>query len=223
MAGHDCKYYLSQASADATKVDTICAANAFNILAQLKPFLAPAYFQGNTTYGQILKNMTLLTDAELASLYNISNTESLGSLISQQQQIIHNFYQCKAFANNCTADEIASMQWGSSHITKDFFLDYKKTPFLSKTGLSVTDVWGLFKYEPEYYFYANQNLKDDELFMIEPLSVGKILNNVTGLLDQTKTAIFVINVTKGINLIDYERKLGIPNVQAFLKGMRFMI
>jgi hypothetical protein len=115
------------------------------------------------------------------------------------------------------------MQWGSSAITLDFYAPYKQTPFLSKTGLSVTDIWSLFRYEPEYYFYANQNLKDSELFTISPQSVGKILNNVTGLLDQTKTAIFVINVTKDINIMDYERKLGIPNVKAFLKGMRFMI
>lgn len=83
VAGHDCKYYLNQASTDSKKVDTICAANAFNILAQLKPFLAPAYFTGNATYMQVLKNMTLLTDAELTSLYNLSNSESLASVVSQ--------------------------------------------------------------------------------------------------------------------------------------------
>lgn len=83
LDGHDCKFYLAQASSDTKKVDTVCAANPFNILAQLKPFLAPAYFTGNATYMQVLKNMTLLNDTEIAALYNLSNSESLGSLVAQ--------------------------------------------------------------------------------------------------------------------------------------------
>jgi len=49
------------------------------------------------------------------------------------------------------------------------------------------------------------------------------MNNVTGLTDITKTAIFIINVTQGVNIEDYNKQLGIFSAKAFLKGLRFMV
>jgi hypothetical protein len=49
------------------------------------------------------------------------------------------------------------------------------------------------------------------------------MNNVTGLTDITKTAIFIINVTQGVNVDVYNRQLDIPSATAFLKGLRFMV
>jgi hypothetical protein len=53
--------------------------------------------------------------------------------------------------------------------------------------------------------------------------VGRILNTVTGITDMTKAAVFVINVTRGVNLEVYERELEIPSPKVFLKGLRFMV
>lgn len=164
-----------------------------------------------------------MTDAELNILYDFKSPNSLATVYTDQLQIIHDFHGCKVLNNSCTPDEIAAQQWGSSNITMNFYSPYKATSYLSSTGLSVTDVWGLFTREPEYFFYANQYLKGDDLFHIPPSSVGRIMNNVTGLTDITKTAIFIINVTQGVNVEVYNRQLDIPSATAFLKGLRFMV
>ena len=49
------------------------------------------------------------------------------------------------------------------------------------------------------------------------------MNNVTGLTDITKTAIFIINVTQGINIDNYERQLEVSSPKGLLKGLRFMV
>lgn len=64
--------------------------------------------------------------------------------------------------------------------------------------------------QPEYLYYEKKYLKDSSL--IGPVSVGKIMNNITGISDVTHAAIFFINVTRGINLEQYEKQLGILNV-----------
>jgi hypothetical protein len=96
-----------------------------------------------------------MTDAELNILYDFKSPNSLATVYTDQLQIIHDFHGCKVLPNSCTPDEIAAQQWGSSNITSNFYGPYKATSYLSSTGLSVADVWGLFTREPEYYFYAN--------------------------------------------------------------------
>jgi hypothetical protein len=49
------------------------------------------------------------------------------------------------------------------------------------------------------------------------------MNTVTGILDMTKAAVFVINVTRGVNIEQYERELEISSPKVFLKGLRFMV
>ena len=137
-------------------------------------------------------------------MYNLSNADSLARSYLNESQLIHDFHGCFIFENNCTAEEIASQQWGSSNITKDFYGPYKATSFLKDTGVSAAIIWPIFNKEPEYYFYAQEYLKGDDLFHIPASSVGRIMNNVTGLTDLTKTAIFIINVTQGINLDVYQ-------------------
>ena len=95
-----------------------------------------------------------MTDAELNVLFDFTNTSSLAYAYLNETKVIHDFHGCAENTTNCTADEIATQQWGSSNITKDFYAPYKTTPYLSDTGISVTDVWGIIPKESEYFYYA---------------------------------------------------------------------
>jgi len=144
-----------------------------------------------------------MNDTSVKILFDSTNPDSLTSLFKTETQRIHDFYGCVALSNSCTSDEIALLQWGSSNITKDFYGPYKTTSFLRKTGISVTDLWNLMPNHPEYLYYESKYLKDTS--RVSPASVGKIVNNITGITDLTQAAIFYINVTRGINLDKFEK------------------
>lgn len=86
--------------------------------------------------------------------------------------------------NKCTDDEFAAQQWGSSNITLGIYPPYKETTFLDKVSISVSNIWGIGKANPEYNAYAIENLSGDEKFPISVKSVASIFNNITGLLSQ---------------------------------------
>ena len=79
-------------------------------------------------------------------------------------------------------------------MTKAFYAPYMKTSYLQKTGISVHDVWGLFAVEPEYFYHAQNNIPAGQVEALSLISVASLMNNITGLIDQTKAAIFVISV-----------------------------
>lgn len=54
-------------------------------------------------------------------------------------------------------------------------------------------------------------------------SIASINNNITGLIDQTKSAIFVINVQNGNNLDVYQKQFGVTDAKVLLKVFRFMV
>ena len=139
-----------------------------------------------------------------------------------QDQLIHDFYGCTEVASYCTDEELATQQWGSSNLTINTYAPYKVTSFLKDQGYSVHELWGIGNKDPEYFYYSNKYLSGNDNFTISPLSVMKIFNNVTGIMSPFKAAVFVINVTAGIEDI-FKHSLGIPSAAGFLKGLRFMI
>lgn len=54
-------------------------------------------------------------------------------------------------------------------------------------------------------------------------SIASINNNITGLIDQTKSAIFVINVQNGNNLDVYQKQFGVTDAKVLLNVFRFMV
>ena len=84
-----------------------------------------------------------MTDAELNTLYDTTDTSSFGSLLSTENQIIHDFHGCFEYTTKCSEGEIAGQQWGSSNVTHAFYAPYTQTPFLNKVSDSIHDSWGL--------------------------------------------------------------------------------
>jgi hypothetical protein len=54
-------------------------------------------------------------------------------------------------------------------------------------------------------------------------SVASIINNITGLIDQTKAALFIINVQNGRYLDLYQKGFGVEDARVLLKVLRFMV
>jgi hypothetical protein len=71
-----------------------------------------------------------------------------------------------------------------SNLTLTIPDEYRKTTHLEHTGVSVRDVWGIGKEEPEYYNYAYNWLSGADNFTISPSSVKTIFNNITGIFTQ---------------------------------------
>jgi hypothetical protein len=90
--------------------------------------------------------------------------------------------------------------------------------------VSVSDIWGIGHQDPEFYAYSVNFLPGKDQFKIDVTSVVRIFNNITGLMSQQRASIFIINVTKGGDSIDYyNRLLGVQNSKALLQGLRYMV
>jgi hypothetical protein len=92
---------------DQTKLTKICSDFNFRNLSDLKNFINPFYYNNDTASRSILKNKTAMTDAELNTLYDTTDPSSFGSLISTENQIIHDFHGCFEYTTKCSEAEIA--------------------------------------------------------------------------------------------------------------------
>ena len=54
-------------------------------------------------------------------------------------------------------------------------------------------------------------------------SVNIIFNNITGITNEDLATVFIINVSAGRNLSDYEKNLQIKSSQNFYMALRYMV
>jgi hypothetical protein len=92
---------------DQTKLTKICSDFNFRNLTDLKNFIKPFYFNNDTASRATLKTLTAMTDAELNTLYDITDPSSFGSLLASENQIIHDFHGCFEYTTKCSEAEIA--------------------------------------------------------------------------------------------------------------------
>lgn len=142
---------------------------------------------------------TTMTEEEYAEFYNAANPTSFQKAYTDQLLIIKNFYGCIDLPNNCTADEIANLQWGSALITKTTTPEYAKNSYLQPTE-SVKD-WGLYIKPVEYDYYMTNFVQAN--LPLNMSSVDLIFSNITGITDENLATIFVINVSAGRNISEY--------------------
>lgn len=64
-------------------------------------------------------------------------------------------------------------------------------------------------------------MKKDE--SLPPSSVNIIMSNITGILSDDLLTVFVINVSDGRNLTEYQNNLHIKSADNFLLCLRYMV
>lgn len=102
----------------------ICAPYNFSDVEQIKTFVNATWYRNDTaaTYGgyytDALMNTTGMTTDEIAILFDTNDANSFGSYIASYCGIVATKYSCASSAN-CTATEIAQLQWGASGITNN--------------------------------------------------------------------------------------------------------
>jgi hypothetical protein len=74
---HDCTYYISKATTDASKITKICTTYSFSNLNHVKFFLAATYYGGQNLTD--LQTKTTLTSAETDALFNATDPDSFQS------------------------------------------------------------------------------------------------------------------------------------------------
>lgn len=56
-----------------------------------------------------------------------------------------------------------------------------------------------------------------------PSTVNIVMSNITGILSEDLLTIFLINVTQGRNITDYQNNLHVTNINNFLLSLRYMV
>jgi len=141
-----------------------------------------------------------MTDDEYNLFYGPAPT-SFQTVYTTQLQKISGDFKCKLSTTNCTGDEIAQIQMGSSGITLFVPDDYKNNQYFKNPSKSVAFSWKLTKSPVEYYYYISEVMKVEE--PLKPTSVAIIVSNITGITSEDAATTMVINVTAGINLDQY--------------------
>eukprot|EP00347_Sterkiella_histriomuscorum_P017232 403350176 len=215
-----CINYASIAApTDQARQQALCKGFNFLNLQDVKIFLRPTYFQ-NPDDITSFKQLTTMTDAEFALFFG-ADPNSFQSAYITQLQNIHDDQKCTTLKNNCTAEELANIQWGSSGVTLLVPNAYQKNQYFSSPSKSVFTSWNLGKSPCEYYYYISEVLKIEE--PIIPSTVGFVLNNITGITTDEKATIMVINITAGNNISTYTDNLKIKNAQNFLTCLRYLV
>jgi hypothetical protein len=120
------------------------------------PFVAGMWYGGD--YLTVLQTSTGMTPAETTAFYDALDPTSFGAALSAMCDAMSTFYSCVNSAN-CTNDELALLQWGSSFVTKTPLYSVVNDPY-TPVQTSVVG-WGDYGFAdltiaPEYVFYVDQ-------------------------------------------------------------------
>lgn len=105
-------------------------------------------------YTDQLMSVTGMSVADVASLFDLSNPDSFGNFVNNYTGLVAQHYGCANVAN-CTSEELASLQWGSSGVTNN--------PLVANTDYTPKQLscanWGAYvmpgcEVAPEYYYWA---------------------------------------------------------------------
>ena len=154
----DCASYIQQVTTDQTQITNICSTYDFTDVDQLKAFVNATWY-GDGYYLEKLQQDTTLTSDQTTKLFDATVTGSFGAAIVLQTTAISTKYTCAAAAN-CTAAELAGLQWGSAGVTLDPPVAGTEADSYMPVANSVktwwSSEWPQITQEPEYYSYVNK-------------------------------------------------------------------
>lgn len=154
----------------------ICAKYDFTNLADLSVFVGAAWYGDENS----LTKITSMTTEDVTAFYAPDNTDSFGYALNDICSSLSGQFGC-ANPSNCTASELATLQWGQSFITEN---PIGSSPNYLPVTNTVTN-WGDYKFgdfvnpendvttAPEYAFY--KSYVDETAYP----DGGTALNNMT--------------------------------------------
>lgn len=162
-SGNKCLTYCeqacrSEASSEACNLSAQQICNAVNMSdpTQIKLFINATWYGG--TYQTNLQSVTGWTSAQLTDFFSNPSDKSnnFGEQMSSYLKINSATYSCSNPAN-CTSQELALLQWGTSGVTNNLpstNADYYPASF------TMGGLWGSFVSEgspipAEYFYYSN--------------------------------------------------------------------
>ena len=185
----DCHTYIDPVT-DTTTASNICKTYDFTNLMDLKLFVNATWYSADPTYMQNLQDTTGLNSTATTKLFDTTDADSFGSALLIQTKALSTQYDCSN-ANNCTAGEIAGLQWGSAGVTLNPV--YSNSDYLipSSSVKAWWDIeWPAIEKEPEYYSYVS--------------SVTSSSSNASpAALPAASVAVVVTNATENFGLNNY--------------------
>jgi hypothetical protein len=172
--GNNCAYYLNQATTNQTLEGEICAQYDLTNLTSLQTFMNATWFRNQTTpnyggyYTDALMSSTGLTQTEIATLFDTAVPTSFGSLVLDYAGLVSVKYGCLD-SLNCTSDELARLQWGSSAVTLN---PLDGTSTYTPPSNTASD-WSSNLNPPTEYFYWAQSVNPSAT-ALSVASVAKI-------------------------------------------------
>ena len=220
-SGRNCSNILNSSGVDPLKIKTICMNIAFNMTTlEATKIWMNAFVGGRSSSEYVMFQMKFgITDTEFISFFNISINNSLGSMISQMQTKISNFYNCASkFA--CSINEYVYLQCGSSSMTKNILPEFAKYSFF-KPSITLQN-WTFSKYPYEYFYWVKQyypNETDSQL----SLSLSEASNILVKVFSQTfNSAKFAIyGRTQNYDMI--KKEFGITKGQEMFYYLRNIV
>lgn len=209
-----CETVFEKTKIGSKKIKQICGDNAFNLGTpeSCEPWTSMNHHLVNST-GILLAKFSFSKD-ELKALFN---TGLIGGIAYQLQKVkseAAKYYQCTS-TNECLANELAAIQWGSSGITRNVRNVYNST-LIDNTN-TLQDWLLSSSLEPqEYYVFANKDPKDN-------IVIDK--NAALEFIEKTFTSQFealqFVNYTKDYK--EMERKYNITHGKVLHEYVRNMI
>ena len=134
----NCHTYIDPVT-DTKTASSICTDYSFSDLDALKLFVNATWYSADPTYLTHLQDVTGLDSTATTKLFDTTDETSFGYALLLQTQALSTLYSCSD-ANNCTAGEIAGLQWGSAGVTLNPV--YKNDETYLKASSSVKEWWG---------------------------------------------------------------------------------
>lgn len=171
-----CQSVFRSARIDATKTNKICSTTGFD-------FKTPESFEPWTAMYHPTMNTTDMVvsrfNFDKYDIMNFTNSSLKGSLTYYIKEIkgdAARYYECSS-PNECSADELAALQWGASKVTRTIEGVYN-VPFV-KNVETLQDWMLTSSLEPqEYYVFAKKNKKEQKEVVIEKDAAMRLIKDV---------------------------------------------
>ena len=116
IGNYTCEPFLTLAGMNETYANTICSTYKMDEPHGAQFYIKPMWY-GEGSYGyDLFQRHTEFTDEQMQQYFDVTNPHSFATKVIDQNGLNAIQWDC-ASTTNCTAEEISSIQWGSSDIT----------------------------------------------------------------------------------------------------------
>ena len=198
----NCQSVFEETKIEQQKIDKICKENGFNLgsIENCEPWTLMNHAMINST--DLLQSKFNFTRQEMTALFNVNLKGSIAYYLKEVKKDAAKHYKCKS-SNECSVNELAAIQWGSSGVTKTI-ADVYNSHLVNNTE-TLQDWLLASSLEPqEYYVFAKKNKREQEEILIDK---DPALNIITEVFNNQFEALLFAKYTKNYEEMEKRYKI----------------